>query len=326
MNFHMINVGNKPITRRTAVAQGQIFLKSAYSHVRDRTLLKGDALVLAEMAGIQGAKRAYDTLPLCHPLALDHVKIISECDDQTESVKVYCIATAHAKTGVEMEALSGVQSALLSIWDLAKMVEPELEISHIKLLIKEGGKKGRWKNSCNIPLWLETEYAPPTKAVLSDRSSVILTLSDRAHRGDYEDVSGNVLRNILESHGANVVDYRVLPDDISAIRSHVEEVVRHIAPHLIMCTGGTGLAERDVTPEAISSLFTRTVPGIGELLRSDGAKYTPLAWSSRSIAGVIDKTLVVTLPGNPSAVREGMNALLPNLLPHMIQIIQGEKV
>ncbi|MBL0338759.1 MAG: hypothetical protein IPP67_06245 [Rhodospirillaceae bacterium] len=94
---------------------------------------------------------------------------------------------------------------------------------------------------------------------------------------------------------------------------------------MIACTGGTGVSSRDVTPEALTALFDKEIPGVGELLRSDGAKHTALSWSSRSIAGTINKTLVITLPGNPSAVKEGMEVLLPILSPILIRIMRGEK-
>ena len=90
-------------------------------------------------------------------------------------------------------------------------------------------------------------------------------------------------------------------------------------------TGGTGISPRDYTPEALLPLFNKEIPGVGELLRSDGARYTPLSWSSRAVGGIMGNTLVITLPGNPAAVKEGLNALLPKLIPHLIRISNGEK-
>ncbi len=324
--FRMIDVGDKPVTYRLAVASGKIYVGStAFALIRDRQLPKGDVLMLAEIAGINGAKKAYEMIPLCHPMGLDHVKIITELDEGKSSVTVFCFTSTHAKTGVEMEALAGVNAALLTIWDLTKMIEPDLQIGNIILLAKMGGKKGLWLNPAGVPDWVMAVIQPTPQPTLSARKVVVLTMSDRAYKGVYEDKSGAVLKDLLLQHGAIIVDYRVIPDELDIIRSTVQEIVKAHAPALIVCTGGTGVSSRDVTPEALTVLFDKEIPGVGELLRSDGAKHTALSWSSRSIAGIINNTLVITLPGNPSAVKEGMEALLPYLIPHLIRIMRGEK-
>lgn len=324
--FRMIDVGAKPITHRLAAASGEIVVgAAAFALIRDRNLPKGDVLVLAEVAGITGAKKAQDMIPLCHPMGLDHVKIVTELHEKNASITVFCFASTHARTGVEMEALAGVNAALLTIWDLTKMVEPDLQIRNIRLLAKLGGKKGLWLNPAGVPSWIMDAIQPAPDTVLKGRSAVVITMSDRAHRGEYEDLSGAALKEILTRYGATIADYQVIPDEAGTIRTTVQKATKAHSPALIICTGGTGVAKRDVTPDAMADLFDRTVPGVGELLRSDGAKYTPLSWSSRAIAGIIDSTLVVTLPGNPAAVKEGMAALLPELIPHLIRIIRGEK-
>ena len=150
--YRMIDVGAKDVTRRRAVATGRIRLGSvAFPMVRDRRLPKGDPLVLAETAGILAAKKTADLVPLCHPLGLDHVVVAFELDSESESVTVFCQAATSARTGVEMEALAGAQIALLTIWDLAKQVEPALEIGGIRLVLKEGGKSGRWIHPDGLP-------------------------------------------------------------------------------------------------------------------------------------------------------------------------------
>ncbi|MBS3743315.1 MAG: cyclic pyranopterin monophosphate synthase MoaC [Wenzhouxiangellaceae bacterium] len=150
--YRMIDVGGKNITRRRAIATGRIRLGPvAYPMVRDRRLPKGDPLVLAETAGILAAKKTADLIPLCHPLGLDHVVVAFEFDPAGESVSVFCQASTSARTGVEMEALAGAQTALLTIWDLAKQVEPALAIDGIRLVLKEGGKSGRWIHPDGLP-------------------------------------------------------------------------------------------------------------------------------------------------------------------------------
>lgn len=153
--FRMIDVGDKPITHRVAIAEGRIVVgPRAFALIRDRALPKGDVLILAEVAGIQGAKNASQTIPLCHPMGLDHVQVLTELDAGPCAVKVYCTATTRARTGVEMEALAGVNAALLTIWDLSKMIEAGLSIDGVRLLAKQGGKSGRWLHPDGVPEWV----------------------------------------------------------------------------------------------------------------------------------------------------------------------------
>lgn len=325
-NFQMIDVGSKPVTHRIAVASGEIVVGAeAFALIRDRKLPKGDVLVLAEIAGIQGAKKAYEMIPLCHPMGLDMVRIVTELLPDQHAVRVYCVASVHAKTGIEMEVLAGVNAALLTVWDLSKMIEANLRMGNIKLLAKKGGKSGLWLNPEGVPEWVMQLLNPPAAPLLAGRTASVLTLSDRAAKGEYEDVSGAVLKTTLEEAGCSICDYRVIPDDKEGIASTVQEMVKRHAPHLLITTGGTGVSARDYTPEALLPLFDKHIPGVGELLRSDGAQYTPLSWSSRAVGGIIGSTLVMTLPGNPAAVKEGMSALLPKLIPHLIRITNGEK-
>lgn len=324
-SFMMIDVGNKPITKRLAIAGGTISVgEKAFNLIKERKLPKGDALVLAEVAGINGAKMAYQMLSLCHPIGLDTVKIITECDEENFAINCYCIASTHAKTGIEMEVLAGVNAALLTIWDLSKMIEPNLRLSNVELLLKMGGKSGVWQNPNGIPNWVEN-YIPLKQQALSNREIAIITMSDRAKAGIYEDLSGENIKNIMLENGAIICAKEIIADEPEHIKECVENIISKHNPHLIICTGGTGVAKRDYTPETLLPMFDKIIPGIGEILRNDGAKYTPLSWSSRAIGGVINDTLIITLPGNPKAVIEGLSALLPDLLPHLIRIIRGEK-
>lgn len=322
----MIDVGNKPIKHRIAVASGEIVVGAeAFALIRDRKLPKGDVLMLAEIAGIQGAKKACEMIPLCHPMGLDMVRIVTELLPEDNAVRVYCVASVHARTGIEMEVLAGVNAALLTLWDLSKMIEANLAMRDIRLLAKKGGKSGLWLNPAGVPDWVTELVKPPAEKVLSGRKAAVLTLSDRAAKGEYEDASGALLKTILENAGCIICDYRVIPDDKGEITATVQDMVKNHTPHLLVTTGGTGVSPRDDTPEALRPLFDKEIPGVGELLRSDGAGYTPLSWSSRAVGGIIGATVVATLPGNPSAVKEGLSALLPKLIPHLIRITNGEK-
>jgi len=141
----MADVAAKPVTRRLALASGKITVgESAFTLLRDKSLPKGDALALAEFAGIQAAKQTPSLIPLCHPISLNRVSIHTQLRPDEYAVEVFAVAEIDAKTGVEMEALCGLNIALLTIWDLTKPINAALGISDIKLLYKSGGKRGDW--------------------------------------------------------------------------------------------------------------------------------------------------------------------------------------
>jgi len=151
-SYKMVDVSSKEVTHRKALAVGQIILSSeVIEMIKNKKMPKGDPLSIAEDSGINGVKKTSELIPLCHPLPLDHISIHSEIDASKNLITVYCLVSANSKTGVEMEALSGVSSALLSIYDLSKIVEPNLKITNTRLLVKSGGKKGLWINPNGIP-------------------------------------------------------------------------------------------------------------------------------------------------------------------------------
>jgi len=141
----MADVAGKPVTYRLALASGRITVgEKAFSLLRDKSLPKGDALALAEFAGIQAAKLTPSLIPLCHPISLNRVSIHTHLMQEEYAVDVYAVAEIDAKTGVEMEALCGLNIALLTIWDLTKPINAALQISDIRLQYKSGGKRGDW--------------------------------------------------------------------------------------------------------------------------------------------------------------------------------------
>ena len=143
----MVDVAHKPATRRLALAGGELVLgAAAYARVAQRDLPKGDALAMAEVAGILGAKQTPNLLPLCHPISLNRVIVSHALRPERHAVSVYCAADIVAQTGVEMEALTGLNVALLTIWDLAKPINPALVIDGVRLLYKGGGKSGEWRH------------------------------------------------------------------------------------------------------------------------------------------------------------------------------------
>jgi cyclic pyranopterin phosphate synthase len=145
---HMVDVGAKPATHRVAVASGRITMQPAtFAAVRDGTAKKGDVLGIARIAAIQAAKKTSDLIPLCHPIALTRVAVAFELDEAAHAVVCEVTAETTGPTGVEMEALTGVQVALLTVYDMCKAIDRGMAITDVRLLEKRGGKSGEWKAS-----------------------------------------------------------------------------------------------------------------------------------------------------------------------------------
>ncbi len=151
-HWSMADISGKAVSRRIAIASGKIHLgEQAFSLLMEGKLPKGDPLAIAEIAGIQAAKQTASLIPLCHPISLNRVMIHSVPRPDDHSVELFCVAEIAEKTGVEMEALTGLSVALLTIWDLTKPVNAALEISNTRLLFKSGGKRGTWINPEGMP-------------------------------------------------------------------------------------------------------------------------------------------------------------------------------
>lgn len=143
---HMVDVGNKASTARTAVAAGRItMLPATLALVKQGSAKKGDVLGVARIAGIMGAKKTAELIPLCHPIALTHVDIEFELDEAHHAVHCRATCETTGQTGVEMEALTAVQVALLTVYDMCKAVDRGMTIDNIRLLEKKGGKSGHWR-------------------------------------------------------------------------------------------------------------------------------------------------------------------------------------
>lgn len=153
----------------------------------------------------------------------------------------------------------------------------------------------------------------------------ILTASDSVSKGRGEDGSGNYLAETLRAEGAEVVSRVVVPDDLDVIATSLADMADRLGVDLILTTGGSGAAPRDVTPEATLGVVDRQMPGIPEAARIATAARTPLAMLSRAVAGIRGRTLIVNLPGSPKAVREWMDVILP-VLRHTVELVQDRKL
>lgn len=153
----------------------------------------------------------------------------------------------------------------------------------------------------------------------------ILTISTRGSQGRQEDTSGQAIKEIIKKIDGEVVDYEMVPDVKKDIVWHLKRMAEVVKADLILTTGGTGLSPTDVTPEATLEVIERRVPGLEEAMRMTGFEKTPHALLSRAVAGTLEKSIIINLPGTPKGVRENLEAILP-ALPHGIKILKGGMV
>jgi len=291
----MINVSEKSNTLRYARAEGVLRASpKTLQRILHQAVPKGDVLATARAAGISAAKRTSDIIVFCHPLPLDWVDLSFEVD--SDKLKVIAEVETVWKTGVEMEAMTAVSAALLNAYDMLKPLDKEMVVGEIKVTRKKGGK---------------TQYREELERPLR---TAVLVISDSTFAGTRNDKSGQVIKEFLESQPVEVKTYEILPDDELQIRERVSSLVTKESYDLVITTGGTGFGPKDFTPEAIKPLFNKLAPGIVEKLRDYGAQRTPYAMLSREIAGTINQSLVITLPGSSKGAQESMQALFPGLL------------
>ena len=141
----MVDVSDKDVTKREATAEGYLYVNDdVITQISEAKIAKGDVFAVARVAGIQGAKRCSDLIPLCHPLALSKVDVNFEIEPAQSRIRATCFCKLSGKTGVEMEALTGVNVALLTLFDMCKAIDPAMRLDGIKVLEKKGGKTGHW--------------------------------------------------------------------------------------------------------------------------------------------------------------------------------------
>lgn len=290
----MIFTDKKSETLRTAIAESVVTMKAeTLARVREGTTPKGNVLELARTAGVLAAKKTPELIPYCHPIPLDGVSIDFELEER--GVRVRATVRAIWKTGVEMEALTAATVAALTVYDMCKPIDKEMEIVSTKLVEKTGGKSDF------------REKFP------KDLKAAVIVTSDGTHAGKREDKSGKIIREKLNSLGIANIEYLILPDEKEWIKKELLRLCE-IGTLLIVTTGGTGLGPRDVTVEATCEVIDREVPGVAEAMRSFGQKRTPYAMLSRGVAGLRGKTIILNLPGSSKGTEESMDALFPALL------------
>ena len=299
----MFDVSNKPDTLRTALAQAIVKTSSdTIRLIKEGKSPKGDVVETAKVAATMAAKRTWDFLPYCHSIPIDNVKVDVELKDGL--IEVLVETKTVWKTGVEMESLTAAAIGALTIYDMLKPIDENLSIESIKLIEKRGGIKN---------------FAQDSNSKLR---AAVLVISDSTSKGTREDKSGKLAVERLGSNGFDVVEYKVVADEMDSIESDLKNFCDSLKVDLVITTGGTGLGPRDITPEATKKIIGKEVPGLSETMRNYGQRRTPLSMLSRGISGVRGNTLIVNLPGSTKGVSESFDALFPGLF-HVYKMLGG---
>ncbi|MGC2574372.1 MAG: bifunctional molybdenum cofactor biosynthesis protein MoaC/MoaB [Candidatus Nitrosopolaris sp.] len=297
----MIDVGDKSETLRTAVAQAIIKVEpTTITLIKEGKSPKGNIFDAARISATMAAKRAWDLLPYCHPIPIDSIKVDVSLNEQ--SIEVTVDVKNVAKTGVEMEALTGACIAALTIYDMLKPVDEMLSIESVRVLKKHGGLK--------------------TFIERFDRELKAAVLVTSDSRGEDEDQSGKIVIDRLVKNGFEIVEYKVISDEADVLESQLKRFSDELKVDMVITSGGTGLGARDITPETTKKVIQKEVSGVSEFLRAYGQKRTPLSMLSRGVAGIRGTTVIINLPGSVKAVSESLDSLFPGIM-HIYKMLWG---
>ena len=294
---------HKIITQRTATAQAivKVGTPETMQAIVNKTVPKGDVLEVARTAGLFAVKNTSNAIPDCHPIPIEYTGIGYELLE--DSILIRVTVKAIYRTGVEVEAMHGASIVALTMYDMLKPIDKQVEISTIKLLHKKGGK---------------SDFGAKKRL---DLSVAVIVCSDSVSAGKKEDRAGKVITDKITNLGLKVSHYAIIPDEIKDIQTTINQLCED-QKELIILSGGTGLSNRDVTPEAIIPLLDRRIPGIEEAIRSYGQQRTPYAMLSRSVVGFKGNTLIMALPGSTAGASESIDAVFPSVL-HLFQLLNG---
>lgn len=299
----MVDITYKNNTLRTAIAQAVVKVgkQETIDAINNGTVPKGDVFSMSKAAGLLGVKKTPMLLPDCHPLPIEFTAVDYEINNL--EISVFVTVKTIYKTGVEVEAMHGASVVALNMYDMLKPIDKGVEIHHIKLLEKKGGKsdyKNRFSNALK---------------------AAVIVCSDTISAGQKEDKAGLAIIDKLKACEVEITDYTIIPDEVEEIQTKAKDYHANGAD-LIIFTGGTGLSVRDVTPEALAPILDRRIPGMEEAIRSYGQDRMPYAMLSRSMVGTIRNTLVLALPGSTNGAKESMDAIFPSAL-HVFKVLKG---
>lgn len=299
----MVDITHKHSTLRTAEVEAvvKVSLPATIEAIQSDTVPKGNVFAMSKAAGLLAVKKTPELLPDCHPLPIEYAGIAYDIQDLQIFIRM-TVKTVY-KTGVEVEAMHGASVVALNIYDMLKPIDPGVEIGHIKLLRKRGGKS-------------QYRFATPESL-----ATAIIVCSDRVSAGKAKDRSGAAIKEKLATLGIQNPTLTFVPDTVEIIQSHAKALAAQHA--FLIFTGGTGLGPRDVTNEALTPLLSREIPGVAEHMRRYGQDRIPFAMLSRSVAGCIGDTVVLAVPGSPTGAIECLDAVLPALF-HLFPMIAGD--
>ncbi|MBC7655345.1 MAG: bifunctional molybdenum cofactor biosynthesis protein MoaC/MoaB [Oligoflexus sp.] len=296
----MVDITHKSNTLREASAQATVKTGSmeTIELIRNNKIPKGNIFEMGKAAGLLGVKKTSELLPDCHPIPIEYTGIEYEIVGQEIIIKV-TVKTIY-KTGVEVEAMHGASIVALTIYDMLKPIDKNVEISTIKLLQKTGGKSS-------------------FKTNIEGLSAHIIVCSDTISKGINEDKSGKKIAEKLEGFGLQT-KIEIIPDEATEII----KIIKTAKTDLLIFTGGTGVGPRDITPDTITPLLDTRLAGVEEQIRSYGQQRMPYAMLSRSVAGIINNRIILALPGSTKGAIECIDAVFPHLL-HVFQVLKGNR-
>ena len=296
----MVDITHKINTLReaTAIAIVRTSSKETITALQENKVPKGNVFEMAKAAGLLGVKKTPDLLPDCHPLPIEYTGV----DYKINGLEIEISMTVKTiyKTGVEVEAMHGASVVALTMYDMLKPIDKNVEIGTIRLQNKKGGKSSYKVNSEGL-------------------TAKVVVCSDTISKGEGEDKAGKAIVSRLENLGITA-EKSVIPDEPKEIRSILEKT----DTDLVIFTGGTGVGPRDITPETIEPLLDLRLKGVEEQMRSYGQERMPYAMLSRSLAGIIKGKIVLALPGSTKGAAECMDAIFPHVL-HVFKVIEGKR-
>jgi cyclic pyranopterin monophosphate synthase len=338
----MVDVGGKQPSRRSARARARLRMTpSAAAAVRDGSGPKGEVLTVARIAGIQAAKQTAGLIPLAHPLALSFIDVDASVDAGAGVVTIEAEARTTAETGVEMEAMTAVAVAALTVYDMVKGLERGIEIEQVVLLEKRGGRSdysrddedgagtpeaSRATGAGGGSGGVERRRMPRERAPMVEHGppdgAAVVTISTSKAAGQGTDESGPRMRALAEQLGLEVISEEILGDDRRAIEIRLRQLSEQHRCALILTSGGSGVAPSDVTPEATLAVIDQEIGGLAEAMRLASQPHTPNWMLSRGVVGVRDGTLIVNLPGSPKSI-EQIGGEIGGALTHALRLIAG---
>lgn len=300
----MVDITHKKNSLRIATAQAivKVGSQATIEAIYNKKVPKGDVFEMSKAAGLLGVKKTPELLPDCHPLPIEFTGI--EYKIIGLEIQIKCTVKTIYKTGVEVEAMHAASVVALNMYDMLKPIDKQISIEQIKLLSKTGGKSDTPKIQISI-------------------QGAVIVCSDSISKGDGEDKAGKALCTILEQQGVSISNYDVISDDKHGIQERAKTLTNAGVQLIIFC-GGTGVSPRDNTPDAIIPLLDKQLPGVEEAMRAYGQERTSFSMFSRSVAGLIGESLVLSLPGSTKGATESLEAVFPNIL-HVFEVNKGKK-